>query len=421
MRQQGCCFPKRRENSAQTGNFPSQTSCAVCSPCGLPGIPFQNPQDPRHACRGMNLAPSLRAVSGKDSAAPSMDEQGGEPQSLLLPGLLPACSPLPSISFFLQRADASGRRRGFTLLGWLLRPTCPSTHGSQAWLCVLPAHANTPEPVFSPGFGPGERSQLLQPRAGALACSSHRWPQSSLQLPSPKWLFLSSWNFLLALIFILYLFSSAENWHLMCPARLCGCCWRLAPGEGHRGAQAARRAVGVSPGLPPWEICLPAALHPLFLPHPRAFPSWSAGCSKPCTYQHPTFDEACRRTMLQLWELPQALQISQKPELLVAALTLTVVFQELDLGPWPWVQGLQSVSVRTSAVGTKWHTDQKAYDKTIPVAITQMWSLSSLIASFGAEIAAGRPEIIGIQSVVKPHVRLTIQAGLHYGRCLAGE
>lgn len=37
--------------------------------------------------------------------------------------------------------------------------------------------------------------------------------------------------------------------------------------------------------------------------------------------------------MLQLWELPQALQISWKPELLFAA--LTVVFQELVPGIWP--------------------------------------------------------------------------------------
>lgn len=128
--------------------------------------------------------------------------------------------------------------------------------------------------------------------------------------------------------------------------------------------------------------------------------------------------------MLQLWELPQALQISQKPELLVAALTLAVVFQELVPGTWPCMKGLQSVSVCTRAVGTKWHTDQKAYDKTRHVAITQTWSQlssNSLIASFGAEIAAGRSEIIGIQSVVKLHVRLTTQAGLQHGRCLAGE
>lgn len=66
--------------------------------------------------------------------------------------------------------------------------------------------------------------------------------------------------------------------------------------------------------------------------------------------------------MLQLWELPPALQILRKPELLVAALTLTVVFQELVPGIWPCTKGLQSVSVQTRAVRTKWHTDQKAHD-----------------------------------------------------------
>lgn len=127
-------------------------------------------------------------------------------------------------------------------------------------------------------------------------------------------------------------------------------------------AQAAQRAVGVPPRSPPREIWLSAVLHPAFLPHPHAFPSWSAGCSKPCTSRHPIFDEACGRTTLQLWELPPALQILRKPELLVAALTLTIVFQELVPGIWPCMKGLQSVSVQTRAVRTKWHTDQKAHD-----------------------------------------------------------
>lgn len=55
-----------------------------------------------------------------------------------------------------------------------------------------------------------------------LARVSQRWPESNLQLPSPNSSFLFSRNFLLVIILILYLFSSAENWCLICPARLCG-------------------------------------------------------------------------------------------------------------------------------------------------------------------------------------------------------
>lgn len=166
----------------------------------------------------------------------------------------------------------------------------------------------------------GQESISEVAAAVALARSSHRRPQSGLQLPPPKWLFLFSWNFLLALIFILYLFSSAENWHLMCPVRLCGSslidlvaspwpqlCQRAQPwarpfpvpsffpalprvsqrSRGGPGCPESRRSPSQAPTQ---EIWLPAALHPPFLA--RAFPSWSAGCSKPCTSRHPTFDEA---------------------------------------------------------------------------------------------------------------------------------
>lgn len=175
-----------------------------------------------------------------------------------------------------------------------------------------------PRTLLSPGFGAGEHlrgccSSGARPLVSSLA-------QSGLQLPPPKWLFLFSWNFLLALIFILYLFSSAENWHLMCPVRLCGSslidlvaspwpqlCQRAQPwarpfpvpslfsalprvsqrSRGGPGCPESRRSPSQAPTQ---EIWLPAALHPPFLA--RAFPSWSAGCSKPCTSRHPTFDEA---------------------------------------------------------------------------------------------------------------------------------
>lgn len=53
--------------------------------------------------------------------------------------------------------------------------------------------------------------------------------------------------------------------------------------------------------------------------------------------------------MLQLWELPQALYIGRKPELLVAALTLAIVFQELVPRIWAFMKGLQSVSPNRSS------------------------------------------------------------------------
>lgn len=138
-----------------------------------------------------------------------------------------------------------------------------------------------------------------------------------------------------------------------------------------------------------------------FLPHPHALPLL-LGRLLQTLHISPLIRNVAAPSCSS-GSFPQALQISWKPELLVAA--LTVVFQELFPGIWPRVEGLQSVSVQTTAVRTKWHTDQKAYDKTSPVAVTQTWSLSSnsLGASFGAEIAAGGHEIIGIQSVVKLH------------------
>lgn len=65
--------------------------------------------------------------------------------------------------------------------------------------------------------------------------------------------------------------------------------------------------------------------------------------------------------------------VRSKPELLLAALTLADVF--LVPGTWPWVKGLQSVSVQGRALRNKWHTDQTVYDKTRPVAIPK-FSLS---------------------------------------------
>lgn len=120
-RQQGCRCPKRRENSAQTGNFPSQTKCVSpqCSarpgavPCALPSIP----EHPGPTASVQGNGPALfTATSRKKQGSDwkghccTFHGQAGwgvaaqEPPSLLpFPGCSLSARPShPSVSFSLQ-------------------------------------------------------------------------------------------------------------------------------------------------------------------------------------------------------------------------------------------------------------------------------------------------------------------------------
>lgn len=156
---------------------------------------------------------------------------------------------------------------------------------------------------------------------------------------------------------------------------------------------------------------------PSALPFPSSMPPQLLGCSK--TQHVSDRHRWCR--VLQCHK-PQSFSKpckSQKHEPAVATLTFPVVFQELVPSFRPclsWKDHRASVA--------EWHTDQRACNKSRFIAITQMepqLSSSSPIASFGAKIAPRVREIIGIRSTIKPHVWLTIQAELRYGRHLAGE
>lgn len=185
---------------------------------------------------------------GKDTAAPHAERgrQGGgvmAPITSAFSGERPVCAPSdarapvlathPSLQPGRQSAGTAANFHSFILLG---RPscTCTRTCARPGWAlgaasprpCEPPAVPARQTPPPPRGLGqesaPGARRSSLRQRAVVLACLSHRWPQSSLKLPSPNSLFLFGRNFLLVIILILYLFSSAENWHLIRPARLRG-------------------------------------------------------------------------------------------------------------------------------------------------------------------------------------------------------
>lgn len=137
--------------------FPQFPARPWSLPCALPGITFPDTQDPQPLSRGNKPALFIPTSRKKQEDSDwkrhccTFHGQAGWGVTAQEP---PLC---------LEQAVEDP-----SCWGGCRVPPVPAPTLGQAWLCTLPAphtaRANAPGPVFSPGFGAGKHSQLLEPQ-----------------------------------------------------------------------------------------------------------------------------------------------------------------------------------------------------------------------------------------------------------------